>query len=345
MIQDSSIQPFFKGRVALHAILQAAGIGKGHQVLLPGYTCVVVPNAINYSGAQPVFLDIEAETFNLDCDRLTEGLGARWQPEKARAIIVQHSYGIPCNMDRIAAFAREYGLLVIEDSCHALGSRWAGRLVGSMGDAAFFSSQWSKPVTTGLGGWATINNPDLVEPFAKIKDLYQPPSPGEALLLEMQYLVFQVLNRPRLYWLIQNIYRKLGTLGLAIGSSSGDELACELPPDYAKGMHPRQRKRLEKLLAELPAILASRQEKTRAVESALQARGLATIKSTDQGESVFLRYPLLVENKPEVLAAARQKQIQIGDWFLSLSTPTWPPGTLPATLPAPVKSGSGQRPG
>ncbi len=69
-----SIYPFFKGRVALHAILQAAGIGEGDQVLLPGYTCVVVPNSIMYAGAEPVYLDIETNTYNIDCEKLEASL-------------------------------------------------------------------------------------------------------------------------------------------------------------------------------------------------------------------------------------------------------------------------------
>ena len=133
---------FFKGRDALHAILRAANIGSGDQVLLPGYTCVVVPNAINYLGAEPVYVDIEDKTYNIDCDILENGAGSLWNPEQTKAIIVQHTYGIPCDMDRILEFAKKHNLFVIEDSCHALGSTWRGQQVGSFGDAAFFSSQW-----------------------------------------------------------------------------------------------------------------------------------------------------------------------------------------------------------
>ena len=238
MTEPGIMIPFFKGRVALHAILMAAGIGPGDQVLLPGYTCVVVPNAINYTGAKPVYLDIEARNFNLDCDRLEEGIGRQWSPERAKALIAQHTYGIPADMDRLMDFARKHNLLLIEDSCHAIGARWSDREVGSLGDAAFFSSQWSKPVTTGLGGWARINNLELAKAFSGIKERYTQPSMMVALVLEMQHLAFTALNRPRLYGSIQSIYRRLGQLGLALGSSSSAELACELPSEYEKGMHP-----------------------------------------------------------------------------------------------------------
>jgi len=309
--------PFFKGRVALHAILRAAGIGTGDQVLMPGYTCVVVPNAVNYTGAEPVYLDVEADTGNLDCNLLEAGIGESWQPEKVRAIIVQHTYGIPCDMDRIGDFAKRHNLLVIEDSCHALGSTWRNRQVGSMGDAAFFSSQWSKPVTTGLGGWAVANAPELQKNLDAILPEYKLPGVAEAWQLELQFQAFNLLNKPRLFWIIQGLYRTLGKFGLAIGSSSSSELSCELPDDYQKGMHPLQQKRLRRLLAKTDETVAIRRRNTLFIEAALTEAGLPTVKLPQNCDTVFLRYPVYVENKVEVLAEAKRLQIQLGDWFLS----------------------------
>ena len=309
--------PFFKGRVALHAILRAAGIGDGDQVLMPGYTCVVVPNAVNYTGAEPIYLDIDLETGNLDCDLLEAGLGTSWDSEKARAIIVQHTYGIPCNMDRIGEFASKHGLLVIEDSCHALGSTWRGRPVGTLGDAAFFSSQWSKPVTTGLGGWAQANNPELQKKLEEILPQYTQPGAAEAWQLELQFRVFSMLNHPRLFWIIQGIYRTMGKLGLAIGSSTSGELSCQLPADYQKGMHSLQWRRLKKLLERADETIAVRRRNTQNIETALKKVGLPTVAVPKECEAVFLRYPLYVENKIEVLVEAKRRTIQLGDWFLS----------------------------
>ena len=337
MTLDSSIHPFFKGRVALHAILKAAGIGKGDQVLMPGYTCVVVPNAVNYTGAQPIFLDIESRTYNLDCQKLEEGADTQWSSGQAKAIIVQHTYGIPCNMDRITAFAEKHGLLVIEDSCHALGSTWRGRPVGSLGDAAFFSSQWSKPVTTGLGGWAQVNNPELAAKLDLILGEYASPALGEALVLEMQYLAYSLLIRPQLYFVIQGIYRTLGKLGLAIGSSTGAELACKLPSDYQKGMHPLQERRLRKLIIGAQRVVDVRRRNTSLIEEALRNAGLPTLEIPEGCNPALLRYPLLVKNKNELLAEAKRERVPLGDWFVSPIHPNlenWPSaGYLPGSCP------------
>ena len=311
------IYTFFKGRVALHAILRAAGIGAGDQVLLPGYTCVVVPNAVLYAGAEPVYLDIDPETYNLDLTAAAAGAGTLWDPQRTRAIIVQHTYGIPCDMDAVAELARRHDLLVIEDSCHTLGSTFKGNTVGSFGDAAFFSSQWSKPVTTGLGGWAVVNEPDLRARLEAELDTYRAPGAGETTLLYLQHLAYSLLFRPSLFWVIQGIYRKLGEWGLVISSSTGTELACRQPGDYHKRMAGLQRRQLRSLLRRADRIIAERRANTAIIEDQLAANGLPTVRLPEAYDPVYLRYPVPVPDKPAVLAEAKRRRIQLGDWFLS----------------------------
>ena len=309
--------PFFKGRVALHAILEAAGVGRGHQVLLPGYTCVVVPNAVLYRGADPVYVDIDPATGNLDPDALERGRGRAWSPDRAKALIVQHTYGLPADMDRLGAFARAHGLLLIEDACHALGSSWRGRPVGSLGDAAFFSSQWSKPLTTGLGGWAEVVEPELAAAVSAVAARYPLPGALEGLRLHLQYLAYRLLYRPRLFWLLQGTYRTLGRLGLAIGSSTGAELDCRMPPDYRKRMGPLQEGALDRLLAGADRAIAARRTAAAAIERELRRHGLPLAHVPDGADPVWLRYPLRVGNKADLLAAARAARVELGDWFLS----------------------------
>ncbi len=309
--------PFFKGRVALHAILEAAGIGEGHQVLLPGYTCVVVPNAVLYRGAEPVYVDIDPATHNLDVDALEAGCGRTWSPGRARAVIVQHTYGLPADADRLAEFARRHDLLVVEDACHALGSHWRGRPVGALGDAAFFSSQWSKPVTTGLGGWAEINDPELAAAVRAVAARYPTPGALAGLRLQAQYLTYRLLYRPRLFWALQGLYRALGRAGLVIGSSTGAELDCRMPTDYRRRMGPLQQRTLRRLLSDAERTVATRRRHAALVERELDRHGLPRAHVPDGADPVWLRYPLRVANKDALLAAARAARVELGDWFLS----------------------------
>lgn len=309
--------PFFKGRVALHAILEAHGIGQGDQVLLPGYTCVVVPNAVLYRGAEPVYLDIDPTTFNLDPGAVIAGRGRVWDPDRARAMIIQHTYGLPADMDRLLATARQDHMLVIEDACHAFGSRWHDQPVGSLGDAAFFSTQWSKPITTGLGGWAQVNSPALAERIDEVACRYARPGKAAELRLQVQYLTYRALYRPRLFWALQGAYRQLGKLGLVIGSSTHDELECQMPLDYRLRMGALQERTLNRLLADAERIHRIRRKNAATIEDELRRHGLPTITSPAGADPVWLRYPLRVGNKDALLDAARTNQIQLGDWFLS----------------------------
>ena len=88
-----AVQPFIKGRVALYAILRAAGIGPGDEVLVPGFTCVVVAAAVGYTGARPVFYDIDPDTYNGDPVQAAARI-----TDRTRAVIVQHTYGMPADL-------------------------------------------------------------------------------------------------------------------------------------------------------------------------------------------------------------------------------------------------------
>lgn len=310
---------FFKGRVALYAILKAIGIKQGDEVILPGFTCVAVPNAIIYLGAKPVYIDIDRKTFNIDFLKLKEKLITSHSSSaaKPKALIVQHTFGIPAEMDSILKIAKKYNLYVIEDSCHAIGSKYRGKEVGTFGDAAFFSSQWSKPVTTGLGGWAVLNNPELK---TKMDELYLDficPSFKEAVLLRLQYLIYSKLFRPSTFWFAQSTYRMLSRFGIALGSSSNEELECKMPGGYEKKMSPWQRNLLEKELAKIHKYIEHRKEITSLYEELLKKKGIKTIKLPEHYNPVFLRYPVLVKDKIKVLEDAKKKRMEIGDWFVS----------------------------
>lgn len=313
--------PFYKGRVALHAILRLARIGPGDEVLLPGYTCVVVPNAIQYCGATPVYGDIESENYGIDADALYASEGTHWHAERAKAIIVQHTYGIPADMRRLRRLAEDFGLLLIEDSCHALGSTHDGAHVGSLGDAAFFSSQWSKPISTGLGGWARLNNATLIDRLPEALPDYTYPSRWEDWLLSLQYHLFRLLHRPTLFWLMRNTYRRLTDMGLMIGSSTGEELAGELPPDFARRMGPLQEDRLRRALLTSLALIAHRRTLVTHLESRLSELDVPLVPIRPQDSVDFLRYPVRVENKAALLASAEKQRLELGDWFISPTHP------------------------
>lgn len=303
---------FFRGRLALYAILKAIKIRQGDEVILPGFTCVVVPNAILYLGAKPIYVDIDPATYNIDPSKIEEKI-----TKKTKAIIAQHTFGIPAEMDKILEIAKRCNLFVIEDSCHALGSKYKGKEVGSFGDAAFFSSQWSKPVTTGLGGWAVINNQALKERMDKIYDEFSPPSLKENLLLKLQYLLYSKFFKPDLFWFAQNTYRLFSKAGLAIGSSSKEELEDRMTQACQRKMSAWQENILNRKLEDINSVIEHRQLITSIYNKSLRGREIVSIKSASAYEPVILKYPVIVGDKKKTLIEARKKRIEIGDWFLS----------------------------
>ena len=143
---------YYRGRVALAAILKSLGVGRGDEVVIQAFTCVAVPEGVMASGARPVYADIEPGGCNVDPASLEERITSR-----TRAIVLQHTFGIPAQMDRVMLIAERAGIPVIEDCCHALASQFDGRLLGSIAVARFYSFEWGKPLVARLGGAAVAN--------------------------------------------------------------------------------------------------------------------------------------------------------------------------------------------
>ncbi len=141
------------GTVTLEIALRAAGVKPGDEVIIPAYTYVATATAPLMVGAIPVFVDINADTYNMDIKRLEEAI-----TPYTRAIIPVHFGGQPCQMDEINAIAARYDIKVIEDAAHAHGASYRGQKCGSLADLASFSFQNSKNMTAGEGGIITTNN-------------------------------------------------------------------------------------------------------------------------------------------------------------------------------------------
>ncbi|MBT2559447.1 aminotransferase class I/II-fold pyridoxal phosphate-dependent enzyme [Hymenobacter sp. ISL-91] len=147
------------GTAAIHLGLRLLGVGPGDEVLCPSFTFVATANPITYLGATPIFIDSEAETWNMCPERLREVLeDRRRQNRQPRALIVVHLYGMPCKLREIMALAEEFDVPVLEDAAEALGATYAGKPLGSFGAAGVFSFNGNKILTTSGGGMLTTNN-------------------------------------------------------------------------------------------------------------------------------------------------------------------------------------------
>jgi perosamine synthetase len=307
---------FWKGRVALYAILEALGIGSGDEIILPGFTCVVVPNSIRFVGATPKYVDIDVDTLNVDADTIKGAITPR-----TRAILVQHTFGIPVDMAPVLELTQRYGLPVIEDCAHAIGSTYQGQQVGTFGAAAFFSSQWSKPYTTGIGGMAVTTKPDIAERLEKIRAKYAYPKWMHVMRLAVQHHLYSRLFSSRGYWASMGLLHRLSRWNLFVGSSNQNEIEGDRPPDLCWKMSSFQETVGRRCLAALSATVHHRRAVGLVYARALQEQGWQTVEGPPQSSINWLRYPVRVTNKADLLERARTQRIELGSWFESVLHP------------------------
>jgi perosamine synthetase len=150
---------------ALHLALLASGIGPGDEVICPSLSFIATANSIAYTGATPVFGDIDLATYNLDPSRLEETISPR-----TKAVLIVHQIGLPAEMNELLAVAAKHGLTIIEDAACAIGSEYDGKLIGKpLGTMACFSFHPRKILTTGEGGMITTSDARLAERLRRLR--------------------------------------------------------------------------------------------------------------------------------------------------------------------------------
>jgi len=152
------------GTTALHTALLAHKIGAGDEVITSAFTFIASANSILFTGARPVFVDIEPKTFNLDPDQIEAAI-----TPKTRAIMPVHLFGLACNMDAIMEIATRHNLVVIEDACQSHGGSFKDRKTGSFGTGTF-SLYPTKNMTSGEGGMITTNDDAIAESCQVIRN-------------------------------------------------------------------------------------------------------------------------------------------------------------------------------
>jgi perosamine synthetase len=158
------------GTTALHLALHALGIGPGDEVIVPALTFVASANAVQYTGATPVFADVDPVTWTIDPAAVEPLITA-----KTKAIMPVHLYGHPAPMPALKALADQHGLLLVEDAAEAHGAQVGAQRTGVLGQVAAFSFFANKIITTGEGGMVTTDDPALAARCRMLRDHAMPP--------------------------------------------------------------------------------------------------------------------------------------------------------------------------
>jgi perosamine synthetase len=154
------------GTAALDIAVRLMDIKEGDEVILPTFTIISPLLSVVRSGARPVLVDSDPDTWNMDASQVESKITS-----KTKAIIIVHLYGLPANVDEILTLARKYNLKVIEDAAQMHGQTYKGKACGSFGDVSIFSFYPNKHITTGEGGMILTNDPELDEKAKKLRNL------------------------------------------------------------------------------------------------------------------------------------------------------------------------------
>lgn len=158
------------GTAAIDLAIEALGIGKGDEVILPTFTIISCVMQIVRSGATPIFVDSDYHTWNMDVNQVISKITSR-----TKAILVVHIYGLPVDLNPILSICKEKSIYLIEDAAEVIGQNYLGKPCGSFGDISTVSFYPNKHITTGEGGMIFTNNPDLADNLKELRNLcFQP---------------------------------------------------------------------------------------------------------------------------------------------------------------------------
>jgi dTDP-4-amino-4,6-dideoxygalactose transaminase len=290
---------FNSGRSALLAILKVFGIGPGDEVIVQAFTCVAVPNSVRWSGATPTFADIDG-SYTMDPDDFAGKITKR-----TKAVIVQHTFGIPAKTDRIISIAKKHNLKVIEDFAHTM-------TLPLRGDAGFFSFGRDKVLSSVFGGLA-------VGPIEGLKKYHK------SLPYPSYHWIFQQLFHPVAFSVILPLYRlgigkvllvlfqRLKLLSIPVYP---EERTGNQPPDFPA--------RYPNALAQLLLLQLKKLDRyTKQREDAVRLYG---------GQGPLLRFPKRVEDPDKIISKVKKQGILLGNWYHNVVDPV-PYGYKKGTCP------------
>ena len=306
---------FSSGRVALYGLLRALGIGGGDEVILQVPTHIVVSNAIRYVGATPVYVDCQPDTFNMNLEEAERRITA-----KTKVLLLQHTFGIPVDMDTALELARRKGIVIIEDCVHALGASYNGRQVGSFGRAAFFSTEETKTISSTMGGMAVTDDPQLASPMADFQAACSWPSASLTTRHLLRLIIYHIFTQPYLHPYVRKIYefsRRSHQAALAPRTTTDEEQCGLRPGDFEQRLSSAQATIALRQLRRLDENIAHRRAVSNAYQKKLGSFGMKVPAPPAKSQPAFVRYPIWVEDR-DACTRAVAPYAQLGEWFTSV---------------------------
>jgi len=286
------------------------------EIILQAYTTIALPLAIKKAGFKPVYVDISEHTYNIDPDKIEAKINSR-----TRAIIVQHTFGIPAEMDKISEICKKHNLILIEDCAHSLGVEFNGKKIGTFGDAAFFSFGRDKIISSTSGGMVIAKNEKLVE---KIKEFQS------SLDFPPIKFIFQQLMHPLVFWVSLPVYyffnigkfkifldQKLGIISRAYSEAEKKGIGTfgvYRLPNVLAILASNQFKKLERFNNHRRNI-AEMYDISLHFDTSKYQNMIKLPLNLKNSKPVFLYYTIQIRRRDELLKYAAKNHIILGDWF------------------------------
>jgi len=308
---------FNSGRSALMAILNSLKLKKDDEVLLQAFTCNAVVNPIIWSKLKPIFVDCDEKTFNIDIKNLKRKIN-----QESRVVIVQHTFGLPVDLDEILEICQENNLILIEDCAHSLGAEYKNQKIGTFGKAAFFSFSRDKIISCIYGGMAVTNDEKLAKRIKEYQEKIDYPS--------YFWILQQLLHPILMNWLILPTYKFFGKY-LLIFLQWFQILSKAIHWKEKRGEKPNY---FPKKLPNALVILAFNQFKKlkkfnqhRKKISSFYYKELSSFSSFElplelkDRKQTFLRFTIKHEKAHQIIKKAWQENLLMGDWYTSPIAP------------------------
>ncbi len=310
---------FNSGRSALFAILKALEEEKGSEVLLQAYTCNASVNPVLWAGLKPVYTNPNEDDFNLDFDDAESKI-----TPKSKILMVQHTFGMPADMDRAKETCNRHNLTLVEDCAHCIGGEYKGKKAGTFGRAAFFSFSRDKAISSVYGGMAITNDEKLAEKLKKIKKEMDFPSIFWIFQqifhpIFLNYFVIPIYYFINLGKILLVLFQKLNLISKAVHYK---EKRGKRPSYFPKKMPNAMAKMALHQFKKLDKFNNHRREIADFYYNELKGLSYELPKRFENRQSIFLRFTLKYPQAHGLIRRAwKRENILIGDWYTSPVAP------------------------
>jgi dTDP-4-amino-4,6-dideoxygalactose transaminase len=239
---------------------------------------------------------------------------------RTKALVLQHTFGIPADLDAALALARRHNLHLIEDCVHALGATYDGRQVGTFGRAAFFSTEETKTISTTMGGMVVTDDPELAEQMRAFQESCAWPPEGLTARYLLKLIVYHVMTEPHLHRVTRPMYELVGRRHPLPRAASGEELSGvrgRRPANYEQRLSNAQAELALRQLRRLGSNLAHRRAVAEAYRRLFLDLGIPVPRPPAKAQPAFVRYPAWVGNREAALRIAAP-HAALGTWFTSV---------------------------